>query len=145
MNISEKKNIVIAGAGFGGVTAAIKFASGCAREKFNIVLIDKNPYQLYTPALYEIAAMPHEDANAVALSHAITIALEDIVSEKHIDFIQGELAGLDRTQKIVTLKSGTSLRYQFLILALGSETNYFNIPGLAEFALPLKTFNDGVI
>ncbi|MBI2055782.1 MAG: NAD(P)/FAD-dependent oxidoreductase [Candidatus Sungbacteria bacterium] len=145
MNISEKKNIVIVGAGFGGVTAAIKLASGCASKKFKIMLIDKNPYQLYTPALYEIAAMPHENANAVALSHAITIALEDIASEKHIDFIQGELASLNREQKKITLKNGALVEYHSLILALGSETNYFNIPGLAEFALPLKNFNDGVI
>lgn len=141
----QQKNIVIAGAGFGGVTAAIKLSALRGRKNFRIILIDKNPYQLYTPALYEIAAMPRQDANASALSHAITIALEDIVAKKRIEFVQGELMHIDKKTKTVTLAGGAALDYHSLILALGSETNYFNIPGMPEYALPLKTFHDGVI
>ncbi len=144
-SLHEQKNIVIIGAGFGGVTTTLKLAA-CKKylRGHRIILIDKNPYQLYTPALYEIAAIPRHDANVVALRHAITIALKDIVAGKKITFIQGEVVALDQKNKKIILRGKSPLHYEFLIFALGAETNYFNIPGLQENALPLKTFSDGV-
>lgn len=143
--MNGEKNIIIVGAGFGGITAAIKLAARQNNLKgYRIILVDKNPYQLYAPALYEIAAIPRQDANLFMLRHAITIALEHIVSKRRITFLQGEFTELNQKNKTIALKNGTLLEYQYLILALGSETNYFNIPGLAQYALPLKTFSDGV-
>lgn len=138
------KTILIAGAGFGGIIAALKLEHKLrANPAWQIILIDKNPYQLYTPALYEIAAMPNKDANPSRLRSIITIPIIDIIAGKKITFIQGELTDINRERRTVRL--GTQeLPYEFLILALGSETNYFGIQGLREHALPLKRFEDGI-
>ncbi|MBI3442828.1 MAG: NAD(P)/FAD-dependent oxidoreductase [Candidatus Sungbacteria bacterium] len=139
-----KKTILIAGAGFGGMTAALKLERRLRNNPaWRIVLIDKNPYQLYTPALYEIAAIPNEDARQSRLRSIVAIPIAEILKGKKITFIQGVLTNIDRLHQCVHI-GAHELAYAFLILALGSETNYFDIPGLREHALPLKRFEDAV-
>lgn len=141
----EKKNIIIVGAGFGGITAALILEKKLRPStEYELILIDKNAYQLYTPALYEIAAVPKEETGASVLKSAVTIPLEDVILGRRISFRQDELLGLEAKKKIIHLKSGAHFDYEFLVLALGSETNYFNVPGLEENAFPLKTFSDAV-
>lgn len=139
------QTILIAGAGFGGMTAALRLERQLRnRPDWSIILIDKNPYQLYTPALYEIAAMPKEEVDPIGLKSIIAIPIADILAGKKITFVRGEITGLDRTKRLVRINGNQELGYAFLILALGSETNYFGIPGLREYALPLKRFEDAV-
>lgn len=141
-----KKNIIIVGAGFGGMTAALKLAkkTNYFKNDFEIILIDQHNHQLYTPALYEIASIPKENVADIALKSSILILIENIIKNKPIKFICDELIGLDKENKKIVLQKNGELNYEFLILALGSETNYFNIPGLKEYSFPLKTFDDGV-
>lgn len=140
-----QKTILIAGAGFGGITAALTLERKLRKyPAWNIILIDKNSYQLYTPALYEIAAMPKEETDPAGLKSVITIPIADMIGKKRIDFLQGEIAGMDPGKQTVRMANGALISYDFAILALGSETNYFNIPGLREHALPLKRFEDAV-
>lgn len=139
------KTILIAGAGFGGMTAALKLERRLRNNhNWNIVLIDKNTYQLYTPALYEIAAIPKEEVDPTGLQSAIAIPIADIIAGKKITFVHGEVAHVDREKRSVRMRGDREFQYAFLILALGSETNYFEIPGLREHALPLKRFEDAV-
>lgn len=141
----EEKLIVIVGAGFGGITTALKLEKKLRRfPACRIVLIDKNAYQLYTPALYEIAAIPREEASASVLKPIIIIPIEEIIAGTQIRFLQGEVVKIDREKRIISLKDGKNLSYEFLVLALGSETNYFNIPGLKEHSYPLKQFEDAI-
>ncbi|MBI4224802.1 MAG: NAD(P)/FAD-dependent oxidoreductase [Candidatus Sungbacteria bacterium] len=141
----SSKTILIVGAGFGGITAALKLERQLRNNpSWNIVLIDKNPYQLYTPALYEIAAIPKEEAAPENMKSVIAIPIANIIGKKKIAFLQGELTGMDTKKQIVYTAHGAQAHYDFLILALGSETNYFDIPGLREHALPLKKFEDAV-
>lgn len=141
----EEKLIVVIGAGFGGITAALKLEKKLRRfPGYHIILIDKNAYQLYTPALYEIAAIPREEASASVLKPIIIIPIEEIVARKRIQFLQGEVVGINREKRTISLKDGKNISFTFLVLALGSETNYFNIPGLKEHAYPLKQFRDAI-
>lgn len=144
---NEKKKIIIAGAGFGGVTAALKLAEGLGRlnAEYEILLLDRHHHQLYTPALYEIAAIPSKNAPNSALKSAILIPIADIVAGKPISVLCDELVGLKGREKKLILQKGNELEYEFLILALGSETNYFAIPGLKEHSFPLKTFDDAAL
>lgn len=140
-----KKNIVILGAGFGGITAALSLAKKkrALGAEYNIILVDLHRHQLYTPALYEIASIPRENVSDTSLKSAILIPIADIVGKKPIQFVCDDVISLDRESKKIILKNG-ALPYAFLVSALGSETNYFNIPGLKEESFPLKTFDDAM-
>lgn len=141
-----KKNIVILGAGFGGITAALTIARDLGRYKdqYEIILIDRQHHHLYTPALYEIAAIPAEQASTEILKQSILIPLEDITAGYPITLIADEFIGFRPEEKKITLQRAGDLVYAFLVFALGSETNYFGIPGLAEHSFPLKTCDDAL-
>ena len=141
--ITSRKNIIIAGAGFGGVTAALKLAKKIGRaDEYEIILIDRHHHQLYTPALYEIATIPEETAPDTLLKPSILIPISDIIGERRIKFICDEITGLKPESRKLILRSAGELEYEFLILALGSETNYFDIPGLRKNSFSLKTYDD---
>lgn len=139
------KNIVIVGAGFGGITAALKLEKTFRRNsEYRIILVDRNDYQLYTPALYEVASISKKEAPAFTLKSIIGIKIEDILEDKNIIFIQGEFTGINEAEHNITLKDGIKLPYEFLILALGAETNYLNIPGLKKHSHPFNKFEDAL-
>ncbi len=143
--MNGKKKITVLGGGFGGLTLALKLEKILKRgDSHEIILVDKNPYHLYTPELYEIAALPREIADAGMLKTVITIPFQDILAGRKIKFVQGELTGINKEERRILLKDGGSLPYNYLVLALGSETNFFNIPGLEENSYTLKTFNDAI-
>lgn len=141
--INNTKHIVIVGAGFGGITA-MRHLTKRLPSGFSIILIDRRHHQLYTPALYEIASMPREISEDSILRSSILLPIEQIVGKTSITFTCDEFTGLDAAQKTITLRQTGALAYEYLILALGSETAYFDIPGLREYALPLKTFDDAI-
>lgn len=145
MNMEQsKKNIVILGGGFGGVKCALVLEK-LVRHKisgYNIILIDQNSYHLYTPALYEISSALKDDAKAVALKKAISIPYEEITKNKNIKFLQNKITAIEN--KKIIFEDGNALDYEYAVVALGSETNYFGIRGLEEKSLPLKTLNDAI-
>jgi NADH dehydrogenase len=145
IGIVNKKNIVIAGAGFGGITAALKI-SGWIKNfpDYNLILLNKHNHHLYTPALYEIAAIPSDRFSLANLKLAAMVPIPDIVFGKPLTFICDELIDVKANKKEITLARQGPLPYEYLVLSLGSETNYFNIPGLKEQGLSLKTFEDAV-
>lgn len=142
----NKKNIVILGAGFGGITAVLSLAKKKAAlgDDYEIILIDRHHHHLYTPALYEIASIPQENIADIALKTSVLIPLADIAAGKSITVLADEIMGLAPEKQEVLLKNNGVIPYAFCIVALGSETNYFGIPGLQERSFPLKTFDDAV-
>lgn len=144
-NMAEKK-IVVVGAGFGGLSAAITMAGdpALASRGYQIVLIDRHRHHLYTPALYELAAIPREYANDENLISTALIPIHEIVRDRPIRFVCDELVGLDRRRRMIALAAEGAMQYEYLVLAPGAETNYFNIPGLKEYATPLKTSDNAV-
>lgn len=141
---AKKKNIVILGAGFGGITAALSLAKQKKQlsGECDIILIDRRHHQLYTPTLYEIAAIPMENASDGALKTSILIPIADIIEKKAITFICDEFISIDTVKQEIILQKNGMMPYEFFVFALGSETNYFDIPGLKERSFPLKTFDD---
>jgi len=139
-----KKNIVIIGAGFGGATAALTIARDISKyaDQYEILLIDRHHHQLYTPALYEIASIPASRAPENILKSSILISLDKIAARRPIRLVTDIFIGLRTSEKNILLEQAGRLPYEFVIFALGSETNYFNIPGLAEHSFPLKTYED---
>src|SRR3989338_6850098 len=142
-----KKRIIIAGGGFGGITAALTLAREkklLTRHGYEIVLIDRHHHQLFTPALYEIAALPKEMGRDGELKSFMLIPFSEIFERGDVTTVCDEIVDINFSKKELTLKKDGSLGFEFLVLALGSETNYFNIPGLKDYSFPLKTFDDAI-
>ncbi|MDP3727037.1 MAG: FAD-dependent oxidoreductase [bacterium] len=146
---SGRRNIVILGAGFGGITALLKLYRSLSRRGllgyYQPVIVNRTAHHLYTPALYEIAAIPRGEADAVRLKSSLCIPLDDILGRLPGARLIGDTASrVDPERHVITFESGSQLNFEYLIIALGAETNFFGIPGMAEQALPLKTFEDAV-
>ncbi len=146
------QNIVILGAGFGGLRAALLIGRKLRRykltNKYRVILIDRNDYHTYTPILYEVATTAKELANLCELKQIVTFPILEIIRGLPIEFIKAEIEEVDlMTRKVKCQMSHVKCEpicFDYLIFALGSEVNYYNIPGLREQALMLKTFQDAV-
>jgi len=140
----EKPEIVILGAGFGGVRTALDLSS---RLPFALItIINQSPFHCYSPDLYEVATASF-DATKVsqeALVAAINLPLEQIFgTRKNISFLVDSVNSVDLETKSV-LTGTKSLSYNYLVISLGSTTNFFGIEGTKEYAHPLKTTEDAL-
>jgi NADH dehydrogenase len=123
--------IVILGAGFSGLTATHTLAERLAPGQAAITLVDRNNYHLFTPLLYQVAACgvdPWDTAQPV----------REIVRGDGIIFRQSTVQSVDLDARTVHLNDGT-LPYDYLIVALGSTTNFFHESSAERHALPMKT------
>lgn len=136
-------SIVIVGGGAGGLHLATRLADTVGRRGLaEIVLVDRYPTHFWKPLLHE-AASGHRDP----ASHTIEYAAQ--ARQYGFRFVQGELQRVDRARRVVILGAvldgdgapvlpERELPYDDLVLAVGSVTNFFNVPGAAEHALPLE-------
>lgn len=142
------KQIVVVGAGFGGLAAAlalsrapgVRSGQGFAAE---ITLIDRESYQLYHPNLYEIATAEEELTSLVDLKHSITLPLAEILRGRQVNFVQGTITSVISEQRQIIVDAA-KIDYDFLILALGSTSNFYGIPGVEEHAIPVKSLHDAL-
>src|SRR5438093_1118750 len=143
-NKSFKKRIVILSDGFRNVYAALHLERLLTREpKVEICLINRDNFFLFTPMLHEIAASDLEITNIVnplrKLLHRVKVFV-------------GEVERIDLPNKRVVISHNHHnynnhshrLEYDHLVLALGSITKFFNLPGLAEQALAMKSLPDAI-
>lgn len=128
------KHLVILGAGFGGLCAALNLGRQLSGGEWKIILVDRNSYHLYYPRLYELI-IPNRGA-------ACVIEVKEVLKGKKVEFIQNEAATIDCKGKRVVFTDGSTLSFEYLILALGADTDYFGISGLHEYACTLKSLKD---
>jgi len=146
---NRKKNILILGAGYGGLACAKTLDKLQRRfpehfKDFKVILIDRHDYQLYTPTLYEIATTPEAVANAIELKTIVTFPLNYALWGRKTIFVQGEVKTIDFKEKFVALADGQKIDFEYLVIALGSETNYAGIPGMKEYSYPIKNLYDAL-
>jgi len=125
--------VVIAGAGFGGLTCA----RALKHSPVDVLLVDRNNYHLFTPLLYQVASAlldPGEIARPVR---------ELIRPLSNIDFRQAEVTGVDMDLRLLATDRGT-IPYDYLVLATGAQSDYFGNPSLAARTFGLKDLNDGL-
>lgn len=141
--------VVILGGGFGGLNTALALERLCGqRLSCRITLVDRVSEHLYTPLLYEVASgflVEPVRTCPGRLRQGVCVGFEEfrtIIGSRHINFLAGEVAGLDQKERQVILTDGRRLNYDVLVVALGSETNFFEVAGAAELTLPLKTLLD---
>src|SRR5947209_19536854 len=140
-NKPRKKRIVILGGGFGGVYAAIHLEKLLARiDSVEICLVSRDNYFLFTPMLHEIAASDLEITNIVNPLRKLL---------RKVDVLVGDVNQIDLRNKRVLISRGyrkplQKLDYDHLLIALGSITNFYDIPGLDDLAVPMKSLRDAV-
>jgi len=140
-------NILILGGGFGGIRTALDLGKKLGKDH-QITLIDKNNCHLFLPSIYEVASargVEEEDGYNVTLRGTVCVPYGKIFSKRNINFIQAEVTHVDIRNKEIHLGSGNVLRYDYLVLALGSEVETFNIPGVKDYAYQFKTIDDALM
>lgn len=137
------KRIVILGAGFGGLRTAMILGRQVGKDH-EIILIDKNHYHTFHALMYEAATTPQAVANHLDLHNVITYYVDDIIEGRHVKFIKAQVTNIDTSEGDIHFTDHDPLKYDFLVVALGSESNLFNIPGLKENALGMKSFTNAL-
>jgi NADH dehydrogenase len=129
---SQKPRVVILGAGFGGLTAA-----RALRGKAQVTLIDRHNSQTFLPLLYQVATA---GLAADHVAHPIRGALRN----SGIEFRMGSPISIDHKNKSVKLDSSEIFYFDHLIIALGSATTDFGIPGVFEHSLGMKSVSEAL-
>ena len=137
--------VLILGGGFGGVRVALDLDRKL-KGQVQITLVDRNNYHLFLPSLYEVASAygVKKDPFAVKMRKTVCVPYGEIFSGKSINFIQAEISMVDLKTKNVRTKGGEVLFYDYLVIALGSQTADFGIPGVKEYAYQFKSIEDAI-
>lgn len=140
-------NILILGAGFGGISTALSLEEKLGRDHdFKITLIDRNGFHLFTPSLYEVATIYGlvEDNFAQYLRGSVAVPLAEILKGKKVNFVQAEVKEINPKERYVLTNGGNKAEFDYLVIALGGETEFYGIPGVEDYAFNFKTINDAV-
>jgi NADH dehydrogenase len=141
MRRRRKRRIVILGGGFAGVYAAMHLEKLLARESaVEVCLVSRDNFFLFTPMLHEIAASDLEITNIVNPLRKLLRKTEVVVGDVHQIDLPAKRVLISRDPHNYPQQIG----YDQLVLALGSVTNFHNLPGSAEFALPMKSLSDAI-
>jgi NADH:ubiquinone reductase (H+-translocating) len=133
------QRVLIVGGGFGGVRVACALAKHTSRKDVEIVLIDEREAHVYTPWLYEIATAITPVRSEVAVRRARLRATVPFSWLSGVRIIHARVMSVAADGSHVVCADGTSLRADVIVLAVGSLTNDFGIPGVTTFAEQLKT------
>lgn len=141
MSATNVKRILVLGGGFGGVYAALRLQKKLKdMPEVEITLVSRDNFFLFTPMLHEVAASDLELTDIVCPIRSLL---------KRVKFYCGEVEAIDLVAKRVSVSHGYErhhheLEYDCLLIALGSTTNYFNLPGVQERALTMKSLADAI-
>ena len=124
-----RPSVIVVGGGFAGI--------GCAKElakhDFTVTLIDRNNYHQFQPLLYQVAT-------AELAPNDIARPLRAIFKNKPtVTFHRGEVTSVDPATRTVSTADGHTFSGDYLVIAAGSEPNFFGTPGASEHAFPLYT------
>ena len=134
--------IVIAGGGFAGLYAAMHFDKRLARRAdVEVTLISRENFILFTPMLHEVAAGDLYPGDIVNPLRRIL---------RHVKFIEADVQAIDLNARRVHCTGGVAdreLEFEFdhLLLTLGSETNFFNMDGVRDWSVTMKSLSDAAL
>jgi len=131
--MADPAKVVVVGAGFAGI--------GCARElakhphHAEVTVVDAHDYHQFLPLLYQVATFQLAGTD-------VSMDLDDLFKRHdNVSFRQATATSVDPVAKTVTLDDGTTLEGDYLVLAAGSQANFFGTPG-AEHTFPLYSLDD---
>lgn len=133
MTVKEKYHVVVLGGGFGGLEFCKHFRSEDAR----ITLVNRTNYHLFQPLLYQVATAGLSATDIAQPIRSILADREDIL------VLMDEVVDINLAEHRIFLRENT-LKYDYLVLALGARDNYFGHPEWEQFAPGLKSLNDAL-
>jgi NADH:ubiquinone reductase (H+-translocating) len=127
------KHVVIVGGGFAGLNCARKLA---ANPNVRITLLDKNNYHQFQPLLYQVATGILSPDN-IAFNLRFTL-----LQYPNVDVKMTEVVSIDLNTRTVETAQGRPYQGDYLVLAAGSQPNFFGTPGAQENSYPLYSLHD---
>lgn len=128
------KRIVIVGGGFAGLNLAKKLSGN---KHFEVTVVDINNYHFFPPLLYQVATAFIEPSN---ISYPFRKLFQ---GRNNIRFHMGSLLKVNPATNTIQIDSG-ELNYDYLVLAMGTETNFFGNKNIISNALPMKSIDDAL-
>lgn len=129
----RKPKIVVLGAGYGGLVTVTRLQKALSVDEANIVLINKNDYHYETTWLHEASAgTMHHDR--------VRYDVDAVINRSKVEFIRAEVQDIKPEEKKVILNTG-EVDYDYLVVALGGESETFGIEGLKEHAFTISNVN----
>ncbi|HWW52903.1 MAG TPA: FAD-dependent oxidoreductase, partial [Acidimicrobiales bacterium] len=125
--------VVVVGGGFGGLAVV----RALLRDGADVVLVDRNNFHTFQPLLYQVATAGLDAENVAATLRGI------FAGRPHFDFHCGDVTSVDLDARQVMVGEH-ALPYEWLVLAPGSTSSSFGIPGVDEHAFTLKTLGDAI-
>ena len=129
---ATKPRVVILGAGFGGLTAARAMAKDA-----DVTLVDRHNFQTFLPLLYQVSTA------GLAADHVVH-PIRGALRKSGVKFRMGSPLSVDHKNKTVKLDSSEVLEFDHLVVALGSATADFGVPGVAEYGMGMKSVNEAI-
>lgn len=129
----RKPKVVILGAGYGGLMTTVRLQKLVGVNEADIVLVNKNDYHYETTWLHE--------ASAGTLHHdRVRYDINDVIDRNKVEFVQDTAIEIDTEEKKVILEK-SEISYDYLVVALGGESETFGIKGLKEYAFGITNVN----
>jgi NADH dehydrogenase len=135
---TNRKRVIIVGAGFGGLSAAKALGSRDDGSPVEVTVIDRLNYHLFQPLLYQVALA---GLAATDVAYPIRAALH---GRRNVSVLLAEVTGIDVAGRSVRLDDGTALPYDYLVMAAGAQTSYFGHDEWAATAPGLKDLDDAL-
>jgi len=141
MGEAHSTRVVILGGGFGGLYVALELEKTLARDpNVNVTIVNRDNFFLFTPMLHEVAASDLDLTNIVNPVRKLL---------RRVNFFAGDVERIDLEKKTVQVSHGFhhhhhEMPYDHLVIALGSITNFYGLPGLSERALTMKSLGDAI-
>jgi NADH dehydrogenase len=129
----SQKHVVIVGGGFAGLACARKLAKNAG---VRVTLLDKNNFHQFLPLLYQLATAQ------LGSSDIATSLRKSLHGHANVDVKMGEVTAANPNTRTVTTKTGESYQGDYLVLAAGSQANFFGTPGAEQNAFPLYSLNE---
>jgi len=130
----RRPRVLVLGGGFAGIGAAQKLKKSDA----DVVVVDKHDYHTFQPLLYQVATGLLEQP---AVGHPIRDLFH---KQDNVRIHQDQVTAIDLDARRVEFAELEALGYDYLVLGLGAEVNFFGVEGAAEHAFPLYTLTDAV-
>ena len=137
----SKTRVLVLGGGFGGVYTALHLEHLTrSTEDVEVTLVSQNNFFLFTPMLHEVAACDVDVTHIVSPLRALL---------RRTNIFIGDVESIDLTRRSVVVAHGFeqhrhTLEYDHVVVALGSITNFYRLPGLETHALTMRTLGDAI-